>query len=226
MASTTDSGAHAKKQKHPESLAQSSSQIALQSRREVENGAWFSKFSDYLAVYIVYVFISGWAFGASYLQELGINQRWVDVSLSDVLVRGFTVLLAGGKWLLPLYLLVLLIPILAEIPSWKNRASIRIFSAVILVGLLWPIFLVSRSVGLKQAKTDRNPQSSRLQTITFSSKDGKKYAGKLVYLREGVYFIREARDINSPDEPDPSADLELSIYRAEDLQEVKVVDLP
>ena len=177
-------------------------------------------------MYVVYVFISGWGFGASYLQELGVSQRWFDVSLSDELVRGFTVLFSGGKWLLPFYFLVFLIPILTEIPSFKNRAWVRISSVIVLVSLLWPIFLVSRAAGIQEAKVDTNPHSSRLQTITFSLKDGKKYAGRLVYLKNGLYFIREAREINSLDMDDPSATLKLSIYRAEDMQAVKVVGVP
>lgn len=96
---------------------------------------------------------------------------------------------------------------------------------IVLVMLLWPIFLVSWRAGFNQGKIDKTPELSRLQAITFSTKDGKKYIGKLVSLKNGLYFIREVTDIKS-DTDDPSARFKLWIYRAEDLQDVTVTGAP
>jgi hypothetical protein len=186
---------------------------------------WFSKVSQYLGLYVIYVFLSGWAFGDFYLRDLGLSPRWLDLSLSDVLVSGFTILFTGGKWLWPFYLMVLLIPILVEVSSWGNRASVRVVSTILLVALLFPIYLISRTAGVQQARIDKSA-NSRLPVVTFSSKDGKKYVGKLLYLKSGTYFIREVRAIDSPDADDASSGLTLSIYRAEEVQDVRVVGFP
>jgi hypothetical protein len=191
--------------------------------RQVDGGASFSRISEHLSVYAIYAVLSGWAFGTFYLRELGISPRWVDLSVSDVLIYGFTVLLSGvGKWLLPFYLSVLLIPLLVELPPWSNRISIRILNLILLMVLLWPIYLISRSAGVEEARIDTNPQSSRLPRITFASKD-KKYVGRLAYLKDGVYFIREATDIGPLGREDRTSRLTLSIYRAEDISDVRVV---
>jgi hypothetical protein len=186
----------------------------------------FSTVSQYLGFYVVYIFISGWAFGDFYLRDMGLSPRWLDLSLYDILVSGFTILFTGGKWLWPFYLLVLLIPILVEGSSWRKRASVKIISTIVLVALLFPIYLVSRAAGVQQAQIDKGAKSSRLPVITFSSKEGKKYVGKLLYLKNGTYFVREVRAIDSPDADDAASTLALSIYRAEEVQNVKVVGYP
>jgi hypothetical protein len=204
----------------PDSSGQSPSPVAAVGE------PWFSKVSQYLGLYVIYVFISGWAFGDFYLREMGLSPRWLDLSFYEVLVTGFTVLFTGGKWLWPFYVLVLLVPILIEVSPWSSHASVRIISTIVLVALLFPIYLVSRAAGVQQAQIDKGAKSSRLSVITFSSKEGKKYVGKLLYLKNGTYFIREVRAIDSPDADDASTGLELSIYRAEDVQDVKVVGYP
>jgi len=188
--------------------------------------SWFSRLSQYLALYVVYVFIAGWAFRDFYLRDMGLSPRWLDFSLYEVLVSGFTILFTGGRWLWPLYLLVFLIPTVLEVWSWRNRALIRVLSTILLLALLFPIYFVSRVAGVRQAQIDKTSKISRLPVITFSSKEGKKYVGRLLYLKNGTYFIREVRSIDAPFGDDVSLGLVLSIYRAEEIHDVKVVGYP
>lgn len=187
---------------------------------------WFSKVSQYLGLYVIYVYISGWAFGSFYLRYLGLSPHWLDLGVSDSLVSGFTILFTGGKWLWPFYVAVLLIPVTLELLPWGNRPFVRIMSTVVMVALLFPIYLVSRSAGIQQAQIDKDPTFSRLPVITFASKEGKRYFGKLLYLKGEMYFIREVRDIDSADKDSGASDISLSIYRAEDLRDVKVTGYP
>jgi hypothetical protein len=63
--------------------------------------SWFARVSQYLGLYAIYVFISGWSFGDFYWREMGLSPRWIDLSFADVLVTGFLILLTGGKWFRP-----------------------------------------------------------------------------------------------------------------------------
>ena len=186
--------------------------------------SWFSKVTQLLGLYVIYVFVSGWAFDGFYFRALGLNTRWLDLSLSDTLVSGFMVLFASGKWVAPFYLSALGIPLFVEISSWGKRTWVRVLSMIVLVALLFPVYAISRSAGLAQAQIDKGAKS-RLPVITFSSKEGKKYVGKLLYLRNDTYFIREMQSVDSVT-IDSSSGIALSIYRGEDVRDVQIVTYP
>jgi hypothetical protein len=188
--------------------------------------SWIAKVTAYFGFYLIYVFISGWTFGEFYFRELGLSPRWLDLSIYDILTTGFTVLLTGGKWLWPFYLAVLVIPILLERSSWSNRLSVRLTTAVLLFAVLFPIYFISRSAGIQQSSIEKDPKSSRLPVMTFSSKDGKKYVGKLLYLKDGTYYVREVKAVDSANTDEAAVGLTLSVYRAEEIHDVKVVGYP
>lgn len=189
-------------------------------------GSWFATVSQYLGLYTIYVFVSGWAFGDFYLRQMGLSPRWIDLSVTEVLVTGFLILFTGGKWLGPFYVLIFLLPLVVEVSPWARRGSVRVVSATVLVALLFPVYLVSRAAGAQQAQIDKNATSSRLPVITFSDDAEHKYVGRLLYLRSGTYFIRDVKLIDSDDADDASSGLVLSIYRAEDIKDIRVVGYP
>ena len=196
-------------------------------KADTSNGdSWIAKIPAFLGLYLIYLFVSGWTFGDFYLRELGLSPRWLELSVYDILITGFTVLFTGGRWLWPFYLLALLVPILLETFVWGRYVWPRLASALVLFGVIFPIYFVSRAAGVQQARIDQNPASSRLPVITFSLKDGKRYVGKLLYLKNGTYFVREARDIASTNAEDKSLSITLSIYRAEDVHDVTVIGYP
>src|SRR6266478_4077401 len=73
-----------------------------------------SAVSKLLVLYAIYVFISGWAFLDYYFRYYGVDTRWLDLSIYDILIKGFTVLFTGGSLLWPLYLILIAVPLIAE----------------------------------------------------------------------------------------------------------------
>jgi len=194
-------------------------------RTVASGGSWLSHISQLLGLYLVYVFISGWAFSDAYCRNFGLNPRWIDFSSYDILVGGFTVLFLGGSWLLPFYALAFSMPFLLDLSPWNKRAEVKIPLLLLLVAVLFPIYLLSHRAGNLQAEIDKGPKS-RLPVITFSTANGRKHRGKLLFFKSATYFLRNVKSVDPPDPNETSDSLELSIFRAEELQEVKVVGYP
>src|SRR5258708_36159885 len=81
---------------------------------EAASGGLIWAVSQVLVLYAIYVSISGWAFLDYYFRYFGLDTRWLDLSIYDILIKGFTVLFTGGALLWPLYIALILLPLVAE----------------------------------------------------------------------------------------------------------------
>lgn len=175
-----------------------------------------------LPVYAVYVFIAGWTFNDYYFRYFGVNPKWLDIAFHDTLTKGFTILFAGGGLKLGLlYALMIGVPLVAEGSlELQKHNRIRIVLKIILIAALTAIlpliYWISRAAGINQAKTDKGSQST-LPTVSFTS-NKHQYRGHLLFMKSGTYFVHNV------DEKDESEVQELSIFRAEDVSDIRVVE--
>jgi len=171
-----------------------------------------------LPLYLVYVFLSGWTFLDYYFRDFGVNPRWLDLSFYDTLVKGFTILYTGGKLLWLVYLAALVLPVAVD-GSLKGRhwALSKLLPAVVLFALIFPVYYISQEAGISQARVDKGDRS-RLPPVNFTVR-GQDYHGKLLLLRGGTYFIHKVAKIR---EDATGANLQVSVYRAEELSNVMV----
>lgn len=185
-----------------------------------------SRASKLLALYMVYVFLSGWAFLDYYYRFFGIDPRSLDIGFYDILIKGFTILFTGGGLLWPIYILLVLVPLLVEGMPQKRSYFWNLLLVPFLIVLLLLVYLVSRHSGEVRAKLDKSDKST-LPAITFQM-HGCYYHGKLLFLNGDTYFIHGVNHIPILDPKsvcqEKGGELELSVYRAADLNEVKIIE--
>jgi len=175
-----------------------------------------------LPLYAVYLFIPGWTFYDYYFRYFGVNPRWLDIAFNDTLTRGFAILFAGGKELWWVYVPMVIAPIVSEgLRGLQNRPILKRVLEYALVILLVCIpvvtYIISRDVGIRQAKLDKSDQST-LPTVSFTA-NKHFYRGNLLFIRNGMYFIHNLK------EKDESRKVqEVSIFRAEEVSDMKIVE--
>ena len=184
---------------------------------QAEERSLVLKATQLLALYVVYVFLSGWTALDYYYRYFGIDPKTLTLGIPETLVHGFTILFTGGGCLWPIYILLLIVPLVLE-EKVKNRLGLSISLVVILVGLLLAVYFISRSAGQEGARRDKSDKS-RLPSMTFNVR-GRPYYGRLLILRDGKYFVHGV----APTGQSAAGNLELSIYRAEELTEVRITE--
>jgi len=193
---------------------------------EPEKGGLVSAVAQLLVVYGIYVFISGWAFLDYYFRYFGLDTRWLDLSTPEVLIKGFTVLFSHLWWVLwPIYVLLFTVPLIVERKLQKSF-GVALAVVVFMLLMLFPIYLVSRSVGEDMAIVDKSVNST-LPAVTFTDNTSKlQYHGRLLGFRSGTYFVHGAGLIPGQNAKVASmgSNLELSIIRAEDINDVVIVE--
>jgi hypothetical protein len=197
------------------------------------NSNLISSTSKLLPFYGIYIFVSGWAFLDYYYRSFGIEPRTLDIGFNDTLARGFTILFSGEKltvlsflsgagqlWLAYISLAVVTL-LLKE--NLLDRSWLKIWLAFFLSALLVWVYFVSRSAGAHRAELDKG-ENTRLPGITFRV-GNCAYHGKLLLLRGGTYFIHDVILIGQEQQIDknPNSRLELSVYSAQELSEVKII---
>lgn len=205
-----------------------------------------------MPLYGIYVFLSGWASLDSYYRFFGMDPKSLDIGLYDTLLRGFIILFPVQRvsitWLLRgpgilwfIYGFVILVPVVARhyrhhLIAWGIKADIA-WVALLVVSLPL-VFLVSFRAGEDHARLDVSEQTT-LPTIIFqvrnlglptvARKTGNQsdaanvdstYHGKLLLFRNGLYFIHGV----TTTENSSTESLQLSLYRAEDMEGVSVVE--
>lgn len=197
------------------------------SSAEGSEGGLASAVSKLLVLYAIYVFISGWSFLDYYFRYYGVDTRWLDFSIYDVLIKGFTVLFTGGWLLWPVYLILIAGPLIAE-RKLKNQIWFVLTITVLLMGGLWLVYTISRRAGEEKARLDKGNEST-LPAITFTYKASRlQYHGKLLAFRAGTYFVHGVELIPGQHaitaDPFEGSALELSLLRAEDLTDVMIIE--
>jgi hypothetical protein len=193
---------------------------------EQEKGGLISTASKLLALYAVYVFISGWSFLDYYYRYYGVDTRWLDLTTYDILIKGFTVLFTGGWPLWPLYILLIALPLIAE-RKVPNRIWSVLAITVVLLLILLGVYLVSRAAGERMAQIDKSDKTT-LPSVIFRSKITRlQYHGKLLGFRSGTYFIHGLALVpgqqSAPlDVSETPLALELSMLRSEDISDVTI----
>jgi hypothetical protein len=203
-----------------------------------------------LPLYGVYVFLSGWASLDSYYRFFGMDPKSLDIGLYDTLLKGFTILFpvrhlpiswlfCGVLW--SVYGFVILAPIAAKHFARHQRAwgiKADLVWVTLLVVSLMSVFSASFKAGEDRARLDKTEQTT-LPTIMFQVRNSGSptgtqesatkglstnteltYYGKLLLLRNGTYFIHGVKTNGESS----AGSFQLSLYRAEDLKEVSVVE--
>jgi hypothetical protein len=213
-----------------------------------------AKLTQLLALYVVYVFLSGWAFFDHYYREFGADPRWFDLPLQETLVKGFTVLFTNGALLWVLYLALVLIPLLTDDPKLRDRMWVRVSTGVFMIVALVGIYFLSARAGASAAMEDKGTPT-RLALSTFSwkpcldrreavekqrnaasniraDKKGKNsnaamkescdYSGQILIFRSGTYYMYKVAPLGEQ----AKATLELRVFRAEDLSDLRITGQP
>jgi hypothetical protein len=188
----------------------------VESKTETKNYSFLSDVSMLLPLCVVYIFLSGWAFDDYYFRFFGLDPKFLDVGFHDTLVRGFTVIFIGARWLSTFYVALFLTPPILNISSWRPLIRLLLM-AVLFVGLLPAVYLISRSAGEQKARIDAG-SASTLPAMTFTFQK-RSLVGKLLYLKGDLYFIHRVRPSGGEDD----GNIELSAYKASEIEDVRIV---
>jgi hypothetical protein len=187
-----------------------------------------------IPLYGAYLFLSGWASLDYYYRFFGMDPKSLDIGFYDIALRGFTILFPvprfSTSWLFHgpgrlwfIYGIVIVLTILSEHFSWLARHLVaRALAIGILVLLLLGVYYVSRNAGEDRARLDKGNQTT-LPAILFEVRDSTSqtvFHGKLLLLRNGLYFVHGVAPIGKT----PLGKLQVSVYRAEELKDVSVVE--
>jgi hypothetical protein len=194
-----------------------------------DNGL-ITKLAQLSAIYVVYVFLSGWTFFDYYFREFGLDPRWLDLPIQEILVKGFTILFTGGTWLWLIYPILLVGPaVVDETPSLRRQVWIRAALPLLLLAVLVGVYFASRRAGIEEAGIDKGPRT-RLTLIMFSKRGqgppeanavhSERFAANVLAFRDGVYYLHSESLVDSQ----PLNTIALSVYRMEDLRDIQVVE--
>jgi hypothetical protein len=195
------------------------------------NSGFVAKLTQLFAVYVIYVFVSGWTFLDYYFREFGVDPRWLDFPVQETLVKGFTVLFTHGQWLWPMYALMLTLPMLVDgIPQLRRHVSARIVVSSFLFATLVGVYFASRSAATVEARIDKSPQT-RLPVIVFARKPpcpspmvGSpptcEYVGTVLAVRNGLLYLHHVTTREQQSGPS----LAVSVFRAEDLTDIQMIE--
>jgi hypothetical protein len=208
---------------------------------------FIAKLTQLLALYVVYVFLSGWTFFDFYYHQFGVDPRSFDLPVQETLVKGFTILFTSGTWLWPLYAAMLMVPLLVDgSAALRDRLWVRPVLGLFMLGVLLGVYFISRNAGVSEAMKDQG-SSGRLTPVTFSLKacverrekkteltqgtalktkketaakpENCDYNGEILIFRNGTYYMYKVVPLR---QPLPQKGLAVLVYRAEDLINVNL----
>jgi hypothetical protein len=195
------------------------------------------KFGAWLGVYGIYLFLAGWTYLDYYFAVFGINAKWLEFGLNDVIARGFTVLFDAGAWLSIVYLVVFGLSLIVEAFKKDSGVSYVVATILLAAGLI-PTYSIAKSAGISRATTDRGDKTT-LATVIFTEKHCA-YRGKLLYVKGETLFVYDlvaiadetARakesdracpiQIEKPDKSNQPSVPQLWMIRASDLEDVRI----
>ena len=178
--------------------------------------SFLSELSALLPLYIVCIFLSGWAYDDYYYRMFGLDPRFLDLGFHDTLVKGFTIIFSGAMWLVAPYAAL---AVGALLIGWVRAPWGRFIcmAALFLLSLII-CYRLSRSAGEDAARIDMGDKST-LPDITFTVAK-QDWRGRLVFLKGDVYFVHRARRLDE----DKGGELQLSVYKASEIQGVLITE--
>jgi hypothetical protein len=187
------------------------------------------KISGLVGLYAVFVFLSGWTYLDYYYRSFGVATRWLDLSVPEILTKGFVILFDGGEWLWLIYIFILVVPLCFEVfPRFRAHTVTQLVVAIVMLSCLPLTYYIARNAGTAAAKVSQG-RSSTLPDVRFTTKCGVHVA-KLLFLRENSYYLHDVQYFNKRNpvpndclEPsDPQKAHELTILRSEEVTDIKI----
>lgn len=206
---------------------------------EASSSGIVSKITQLFALYVIYVFLSGWTFFDYYFREFGVDPRWLDLPVQEILVKGFTVLLTHGFYLWPIYLAMIILPLTLDgAPKLQARLSLRLLVGSFLFFALFGVYFASRQAGTTEAAIDKGDKS-RLPLITFSAKacsangasPGRAaesplssnlscdFTGRILTIRNATYYLQSVTPLNKQ-----VRSKAIFVFRSDDLSDVTIAE--
>jgi hypothetical protein len=157
-----------------------------------------SKLSGLIGLYAVFVYLSGWTFLDYYYRSFGLNTTWLDISITETLMKGFIILFEGGQRLWFIYVFVVVVPVLFEVfPRLRVHILAQIGVACLMLSCLPIAYYISKSAGEEAAAISQGTQTA-LPDVSFEMQCGrafKKYVGKLLYVKNGFYYLHRVQPL-------------------------------
>ena len=193
-----------------------------------------SNISRLVGLYAIFIFVSGWTYFDFYYSSFGVYARWLDLSATEILTKGFIVLFEpGGRWLWLIYLFVLVVPVLFEVvPRLRAHIVTQLVVASLMLACLPLTHLISRSAGLRAAATNQSEETN-LPYIRFKTKCGL-FSGRLLFVKGQDLYIHDltqdaaagSTEVCLALSPQQHGNHFLSIYRLDDVHAVEILERP
>lgn len=206
--------------------------MADNDKNDQQSSTIVGKISGLVGLYAVFVFISGWTYFDAYYSSFGIYARWLDLSVTETLTKGFLILFEQpGQWLWLVYLFVVVVPVIFEVvPRFKTRIALQVIVAGIMLACLPATYIIARGAGLSAASTNQG-NDTNLPFIRFNTKCGM-FSGRLLFIKDHDLYIH---DLTRDDELKTNSGCFalsqkergnhfLYVYRLEDVKEVEIVE--
>lgn len=215
---------------HPQ-LGQQKDRMADKSKDDQQPSTIVGKISGLVGLYAVFVFISGWTYFDAYYSSFGIYARWLDLSVTETLTKGFLIVFEQhGRLLWLIYVFVVVVPVIFEVaPRFKTHIKSQIIVAAIMLACLPATYFISRRAGLSAASTNQG-NNTHLPFIRFNTKCGM-FSGRLLFIKDHDLYIH---DLTQDNEVKTNGCFVLSqkergnhflyIYRLEDVKEVEIIE--
>jgi hypothetical protein len=202
--------------------------------KEQETNTVVSKLSSLVGLYAIFVYVSGWTYLDYYYRSFGLYTRWIDISLPETLMKGFIILFEGGQCLWFIYLFIVVVPVLFEVfPQVRRYVAAQLTVALIMLACLPLTYYIAKSVGMKAAQRNKS-ELSALPEVSFTV-GCRRYVGKLLFAKDGVYYIHDSLVLGRTSESDPKCEIpktvprqagvhELELFRAEEVHGLTVTE--
>ena len=191
-----------------------------------------SKISGLFGLYTVFVFLSGWTFLDYYYRSFGLSTRSLDLPLSEILMKGFTVLFEGAWALWFIYLFIVIVPVLVEmLPKLRNNMIMQLILSVTMLSCVPAVYYIAKAAG-KSLATKNKGNDSELPVITFRV-GCKRFLGNLLYFHNGTYFVHDVKfasvalgsETNCHGDVNADTKIQrLTIYRSDQMEDLTIVE--
>lgn len=207
--------------------------MAGEDKKELSNTV-VGKISGLVGLYAIFIFVSGWTYFEAYYSSFGLYARWLDLSITETLTKGFVILFEKhGGWLWLIYVFVLVVPVMFEvIPRLGTHIRTQIAVACVMLALLPLTYFIARSAGLEAASKNQG-DSTNLPYIRFATKCGL-FSGRLLFMKDHDYYVHDLMQDQAPKgdaiclahSPQVHGNHFLHIYRLEDIHSVEILEKP